>query len=391
MSTRSSAILIEEVLSSERFREIEPAWQSLHDASDESFPMQGHAWLLSWWQAFGAGEDCRIVLAWDSGTLVGAAPLVVRFSPYLGFRRRVVSLFANTWVDRMHLLLAQPSPAIVDAILDHLHANIGFDLLDLYPLDDASPQTTLLLDAIRRRGWPVGSEMHLQSPCMPMPDSWTQLLESLSPSFRQSVRRKLRKIESMPGVTMRVVRDASCIDAIMAVSVESWQQDVRTSMASTAQIRNFYIPIIEAAARDGSLRCAVMEIDGQPVAFEFNLRHRTTLHNFKLGFDKKFGELSTGIVLKAHVLQESLGSDRERGLLEYDFMGTSEPYKLNWTKAVRSHSRHYVFAPRVPMRLAYWVMFTLKPWVRSSMPWLVRASHRMKRMIWIAQAREEND
>ena len=187
------------------------------------------------------------------------------------------------------------------------------------------------------------------------------------------MRRKIRKIEGLKNVTMKVVTDTSCIDAIVAVSLESWQHDVGTSMASSEQILGFYTPIIQAAARDGTLCCAVMEVDGEPAAFEFNLIHRNTLHNFKLGFKKKFSDLSSGIVLKAFLLKEILDGNAYKQLTEYDFMGAAEPYKLNWTKSIRSHSRCYVFAPRWDMSLAHWALFTFKPLIKRRLPWMVNA------------------
>jgi hypothetical protein len=287
-------------------------------------------------------------------------------------QRRVLGLFSNTWVDRSHLLLASLSPAIVDAMLDHLErTRIEFDLIELVPLEESCPQTTLLLECFRRRRWPLGTEEHLQSPFLQLPSSWDELQQNLSSSFRQTLRRKVRKVEAMKNVTMRVIRDSSCLEPIVAVSLETWQQDEGTSMASSEQILAFYRPIIEAAALAGTLECAVMEVDGEPAAFEFNLAHRRTLHNFKLGFKKKFSELSTGIVLKAHLLKEVLDRPLQKRLTEYDFMGTAEPYKLNWTKSVRGHNRYYAFRPHWNLRLVHWLAFTVKPWIRSHAPWLI--------------------
>lgn len=141
-------------------------------------------------------------------------------------------------------------------------------------------------------------------------------------------------------------------------------------MASEERILNFYSAIIRAAARDGTLRCALMEVGGEPAAFEFNLAHRTTLHNFKLGFRKKFSELSTGIVLKAYVLQQTIA--HEPHITEYDFMGTSEPYKLNWSKSIRSHGCYYIFPRGFRSLSAYWLFFRLRPWMRSRLPGLMQ-------------------
>jgi CelD/BcsL family acetyltransferase involved in cellulose biosynthesis len=138
---------------------------------------------------------------------------------------------------------------------------------------------------------------------------------------------------------------------------------------------------VNAAARAGTLRCAVMEVGGEPAAFEFNLMHRGTIHNFKLGFRKKYAELSTGIVLKAFLLEQVLREAATPRLLEYDFMGTTEPYKLNWTKNVRTHSRFWAFRRSWHMAPIYWLEFIAKPWLGTKLPWLLAGLRKTKNIL----------
>jgi CelD/BcsL family acetyltransferase involved in cellulose biosynthesis len=374
------ALRVEEVRTLSSFRQLKGDWDDLCTRSNECFPMLSHTWLCAWWQAFGADMEMHVVLVWQGPTLAGAAPLVIKTRKMFLRDRRILGFFSNAWVDRMHFLLSGSQAAVIDAILDYLQSSqIDFDVLDLFPLDDASQQTAMLLSSVRQRRWKVGVDEHLQSPFLVLPGSWEQLMGNLSSSFRQTLRRKVRKIAEMKNVTVKVVRDASCLAAIRTISLESWQNDCGTSMASEARIQDFYTSIIEDAASGGTLRCAIMEVDGEPAAFEFNLLHRNTLHNLKLGFRKKFSELSSGIVLKSHLLKEILDGKADRNLTEYDFMGTTEPYKLSWTKSVRSHSRYYLFADKWNMRCVHWVLFELKPWAKRELPWLVPMALQMKK------------
>jgi CelD/BcsL family acetyltransferase involved in cellulose biosynthesis len=204
------------------------------------------------------------------------------------------------------------------------------------------------------------------------------MLQALSSSFRQTVKRKIRKAEKTASMEMRIVTDASCIDDIMTISLESWQHDNGTSMASTPQIRDFYTQVIQGAATDGSLQVGLMYIDGEPAAFDFNLICRSVMHNFKLGFRRQYAQLSPGIVLKSYILQNIYANQSECPIAELDFMGASEPYKLSWAASVRSHSRLLIFADRIDMRCAHWLTFQLKPFVHKSMPWLISLSRQVK-------------
>lgn len=360
---------IEEIRDFARFSELKNAWDALCSRAWVSYPMLTHAWLDSWWQAFGAGCQMRVLAVWRGTELAGAAPFLIRTEKMFGRSRRVLAFFSNSWVDRMHVLVAEQAAEVIESLIDHLvNSPREFDLISLEPLDAAEQSTTLLTDALRRR-FHVHSEQHLQSPYLSLPRTWEEIEQGLSSSFRQTMRRKVRKVEAMPGVEMRVRRDASCFADVEAVSLESWQQDEGTSMASTKQIRDFYLRIFAAAAADGTLRCAVMRVDGEPAAFEFNLTHRTTLHNFKLGFRKKYAELSTGIVLKAALLRDAISGEDGKTLREYDFMGTNEAYKLNWAKAVRSHVRLMAF-PRTSLQPMLRLHLQFKPFVKARLPGL---------------------
>lgn len=367
-----SPLRIEEICSLTRFNEIAPAWDDLCGRALVSYPMLTHAWLDSWWRAFGDGSEMRVLLVWCGEQLVGGAPFAIRGDTAFGRQRRILGMFANSWVDRIHVLLTEPASPVVDSMVAHLaRIRREFDLIELAPLDAAESQTHLLIAALRRE-FRIGTEEHLQSPYLKLPEEWEELIQGLSSSFRQTVRRKVRKVETMPGVSMRIARDASCMAAIETVSLESWQHDQGTSMASSEQIRGFYARIIQAAAIKGTLRCAIMESDGEPVAFEFNLVHRSTLHNFKLGFRKQYAELSTGIVLKARVLKDAVSGADAATLREYDFMGTTEPYKLNWAKNVRSHIRVWAVQRTSGIAPIIWVKFDLVPFVRTRFPGLAK-------------------
>jgi CelD/BcsL family acetyltransferase involved in cellulose biosynthesis len=374
--TRSD-LRVEQLSTLSQFQAVSGVWDQLCARATDSFPMLTHAWLCAWWKAFGDELAMRVLLVWRGDVLVGAAPLVLRCEPAFGSRRRVLALFTNSWVDRSHLLLAEISCEVIDAMLEHARTCIPYDVMDLFPLEDASPQTAALLERLRVHHH-VGIEEHLNSPFLRVPASWEQLQQDLSSSFRQSVRRKVRKVGAMPNVSMSVVRDASCFAAIEAVSLESWQHDEGTSMVSTPQVREFYTAIVQAAASSGTLRCAVMNVDGEPAAFEFNLMHGDTLHNFKLGFRKKYADLSTGIVLKAYLLECAMTAAEKPTLREYDFMGTSEAYKLNWTKTVRTHSRLRVFRRRWNLTPIYWLSFVVKPWTASRFPKITEMLRKLK-------------
>lgn len=370
---------VEELRTVESFQAIAREWNELCDRAIESVPMLRHAFILAWYASFGDGLELRIVLVWEGDTLVAGAPLGFRKERLYRQDLRVVSLLTNAWVDRSSILLARADGALVDTILSAVLASDDqIDVLSLAPIDENSVVAGLIRESARRNRWPHGEEVMLRSPFLSMPGSWEELLAGLSSSLRGKVRRHLRQAEQTPGLRIEIVEDASCLSAINSISPETWQAEEGTAMTSRPEIVDFYRAVIEDAAESGALRCGLLWDGETVVAFDFNIRFRNTLHSLKMGFRSSHSALSAGAILRAYLLRDFIAHPSD-GPLEYDFMGTTEPYKLGWTSTVRSHSRHLIFARKPRLLLTHWIFFGVKPFLRQRAPKLWTKLKQLKR------------
>jgi CelD/BcsL family acetyltransferase involved in cellulose biosynthesis len=363
----------ETLLEHSAFESIRDEWDILHRAASEPLPTLTSAWLSAWWQAFGEESQLSIRLVRKNGTLVLGAPLCISRDWYRGRRVRKLHLLSNVWVDRSGLLATGNWQSHLAIFVKLLMRQLGseYDLLEFGPLASDS----ILLSAFRKELTKYRALVEfvpsLRSPYMMLAGDWDNVLAQLSSSFRQTVKRKLRKIDNLDGVRFEVRHDPEVFAEIGQISLETWQHDEGTSMVSQLKIREFYSTIIERASQDQSLRVGLMWIKDQPVAFEFNLISQRTLYNFKLGFRKSHADLSPGLLLKVFVLKELLSELKGLGGCgEYDLMGTDEAYKLNWSKNVRDHVRIIVFSRRTDLILQYWLHQILKPQLQTRTPWL---------------------
>lgn len=364
------------------FDGLKDTWNALCDEAIESAPTLRHAFLSNWYRAFGDGRRLRIVLVWDrfegAESLVGAAAFVCGRERRFGSELRVTRLLSNSWVDRTSLLVRRADERIVAAILAQAGRGEPFDLIAIGPIDDRSPVGALIEPAAARLGWRIGRAESLASPFMRLAPSWDEQLRGLSASFRSSVRRKVRHAEGIPGMHALVVTDASCLDAIRSVSPHTWQAREGTAMTSQPVVMAFYEQVIRDAADHGRLRCGVLTLDGQPIAFDLNIRHGSTLHSLKLGFRDEHAGLSPGMVLKSHLLRDLL-AEANGAISEYDFMGASEPYKLSWASGVRTHSELQLFARTWRMAALHRLAYVAKPLVRARFPRAWAGLKRLKR------------
>jgi CelD/BcsL family acetyltransferase involved in cellulose biosynthesis len=363
-----SPYVAEEVTTRARFRETAEEWDALCDRAVESCPTMRHAFLDAWLDTFGRCVSLRVVVVRRESTMLLAAPLVVRTERLLRGDRSVLSTMCNSWVERGLVLAAELDPDLIDAFLSHLRlAAEHLDLVALGPLDAQGPIAQLLSDRAARQGWSVGAEEVLSSPTLRLPSTWEALLGGLSGSSRAAVRRKLLRAEQTPGLQLSVVRDASAWEAIEAISPYTWQAAQGTAMTSTPELRDFYQRIVTDAAHRGTLRCGLLRLEGQPVAFDLNILERGVLYSLKMGFRQEQSALSAGAVLKAFMLRASLADSVDQATI-YDFMGVAEPYKLHWTPEVRAYSRLLLFPPGIRPRATYWLHFVARPWLRRHVP-----------------------
>lgn len=377
---RTASYRVESLNSYQQFLSVKGHWDDLFKRAIDAYPTTSHAWLSAWWRTFGNDRPLYIVLVWDGDALIGSAPLLYDTKEMLRLNLRVLRPWVNEWVDCFNFLVVEPVDQVVDAIFNHLDdINQTWDLLELPRMDSNSVVTESFLRACRARDRAIGVEDDLQSPVLRLPNSWDELLTTLSPSFRQTLKRKVRAAHKIPGLRMRVITEPSVIEPIIEISKESWQHEQGTSIASRADIRAFYQAVIESYAKREQLYCALMEVDGEPAAFELNLAHQSTMYNFKLGFKKKFSHLSTGVVLKAFFLEEILqpANNNGRTFDTYDFMGTAEDYKLRWSKFLRAQNQYIVFSNRGSARRLHKWLYVVRPYMRERMPALYSLAKRV--------------
>jgi CelD/BcsL family acetyltransferase involved in cellulose biosynthesis len=222
----------------------------------------------------------------------------------------------------------------------------------------------VFLEILADRSQAFGIEDGLRSPYLRLPATWADLKEGLGRSFRKTLDRKLRKAGRF-GASLRVrfVTDPDLREAF-DVATRTWQHAGGTSIASTARLRQFYG---ELAAARRWLQLAILELDGKPIAFEYNLLYERVVYNLKLGYQPQFAALSPGLVLQASVLQNAV----EDGVRQYDFLGSDEDYKLHWSRTVRVHRRVVVFNHQVVLRVAHLVRWRVRPYLRVHLPLLV--------------------
>lgn len=326
------------------------AWDDLAARHPRPNPALTLEWFLSWWEAFAdPRERFEVVTASDPGGLRLLAPLQFRTQRQWGRRWRLTGFPTNAHTPATAVL--SDGPGASELLLDHLQRHAGlwevarFDHLTLGPGGSAEP----LLDAVRRLGWPHVVRPTRQAPVLDVEDGWDAYLASRSRSFRQSIRRKVRKAEEAGArVSIHVgsVPAAPLVERAFRVSEHSWAQRLGTAISSTPTLRRFYAGLAERASARGWLSIAFLEHQGKDIAFELSLDYAGARYNLKMGFDEGHAALAPGVVLRHHVLRDSF----ERKLAAFHFLGDREAHKDHWATRWQDHVCVLVYGRSLPAR-----------------------------------------
>jgi CelD/BcsL family acetyltransferase involved in cellulose biosynthesis len=221
--------------------------------------------------------------------------------------------------------------------------------------------------AAEQTGYRVVSSIMQRSPYLDLSGTWEDYERSLRPKFRQSLRRKKRRLGDEGGISIETLDGREnlekALDEGFAVESSEWKEREGTAIASDVPTRTFYTAVARWAAEKDWLRLNFLRLNGIPVAFRFDLVADGSYYHLKGGYDPAYGKFSPGLVLQHETVRYAF----EQQLATYEFLGADEPYKMLWTSTCRDRFAVRCFAPTMRGRLA---------WARRA--WVAPAAHRLK-------------
>ena len=200
--------------------------------------------------------------------------------------------------------LGECNPELLNHCMDILDSEFGFDLVllgeimisgDLYKAARKIDRKYLLTSPDRKNSvrWLIN-----------LPSSFDAYLKSLGGVWRQSLRRKIRKLESELRPKLVVVTDPEQVDAFLRdgekISRLTYQWNVGQRLCNDEATRVSFLNM----ARNRRLRAHIMYVNDIPVSFSRGqLVNR--VYNFETpGYDPDYSKYSPGTVLLAWAIKD---------------------------------------------------------------------------------------
>ncbi len=321
-------------------------WRELPTAS----PMNSPDWLIPWWNHFGCPKRANkairitgaelfcILVVEDDGKLIGLAPwYLVRNS--LGIR--TIRFLGDGHVCSDHLSIlaaAEFADAACQQIAEFLMTDVkqDWDTIDLEAIDRDDPVMTRFAQQMGgAHGCLVQSR---EMPCtwrFDLPMSWDELIDGYSKNRRKKLRRKTKEYFDSGRAVFRVANQPNQIsdfaDQLFRLHRLRWAAGTKAGgfgpgAFGSAEVESFHRDAFASLLATESLELAMVEIDGQVIAAEYNLKNSTTRFGYQAGIDPAVYDISPGEISLSMAIRHAIATGAKR----FDFLRGDEDYKSTW-------------------------------------------------------------
>ena len=215
-----------------------------------------------------------------------------------------------------------------------------WDVIDLKPLDVASPVFTALEEGLRSAGFVVQTYFCFGNWYLDVHGrSFQEYYDSLPSVLRNTVSRKKKKLEKSGRATLAIVSGGEQLD----LAIDAYNKVYSASWKRPEPYPRFVPELMRECARLGSLRLGTVLVDGEPAAAQFWIVQNGVALIYKLAYDERFRDLSVGSILTASMLQRVIDVDRVH---EVDYLTGDDDYKKDWMSGRRERWGILAMNPR---------------------------------------------
>jgi CelD/BcsL family acetyltransferase involved in cellulose biosynthesis len=359
---------VDVVADDQAFLDLEPEWNETVERAAIPHPFLRHEWVRTWWNCFGAGHRLHILVVRAGGRIVAIAPLMRESAQMYGLPVRKLRFLANDHTPRTDVIVAERSADVYAALWAALrHHTGGWDVLQLNQLPRDSATVSALSAMAAADRCPTGIWQSGDSPYLPLNGTWDSYWNSLPAKFRSNIRNRMSRLTKIGEPALEIL-DASrsirrAVDDAWRLEHSGWKRESGTAITSDPAVHRFYTELIDRATTCGWLRLLFLTVGGRRVATSYGAVFRNRLFLFKTGYDPEYAACAPFKLLTYFAIRQAF----DTGLAEVDFLGDSEPWKLEWTTTTRGQDWLFIFAGTIRARLLHSIKFQwgpeLKQWV----------------------------
>jgi len=241
--------------------------------------------------------------------------------------------------------------------------------LALSGIDRHDPTMAHFFEACRQRGAITHCRPAHNCWTIDLPDRWEEYLAVLSKSHRKRIRRLDRDYFQTGRVRRHEARDPVSLTRGFSILVDlhqkRWQCRHQPGVFAATRFAAFHRDVARAMLDRGWLRLCWLELDGRPIAAEYQFTRDQIVYAYQSGMDPAMAEHQPGNLS----MMATIGHAIRRGDRHIDLMRGDEPYKAHWRARPRPSVELRILPPRRTdrFRQQIWVAGQSgKRWLRTA-------------------------
>lgn len=328
-------VQVDKITEREAFDGLAGPWNSLLAESGGGNPFTSHEWFQCCVHAYREPE-LHVLVIRDGSRVIGIAPLWRYASPLRGVTLRRIG-FITCPDTPMADFVSAPGRVeeVAAAVLRSLRAerDVPWDILTLNQWPADSPGLRGVRAVLERACLPHFQARASLVPSVRVQGTWEAYWKTRAPLFRKSRRGIVNRMSRAGTPRVRLVRrdeTGEAFQAVLSISRRSWKEPQGLAISSRSSTTEFFRRLTAVGGEKGWLFLWLLEMDGVPVAMEYDLTHAGTVYALRADIDEACKEHSPGAYLEYQLVKHLF----EEGYSEYNTGPGLNPYKLRWADRI---------------------------------------------------------
>jgi CelD/BcsL family acetyltransferase involved in cellulose biosynthesis len=216
--------------------------------------------------------------------------------------------------------------AIAGAIAESVPA---WDVLDLEDLPCGSGTVAALRAAVAPRGVRVEVERRFVCPGFAVRGTFDDHVARIR--RRETYGRRVRWLARQPGFRIEVAtapdEAPAAMEDFLRLHRLRWEAEGGSYGIPRGAVEDFHRAAAPLLAARGWLRLYRLFVGRDAIAAVYGIEVGRRFYYYQSGYDPAWSSRSPGFVLVGRTVEDAYA----RGLVDYDFLRGTEPYKLDWT------------------------------------------------------------
>jgi CelD/BcsL family acetyltransferase involved in cellulose biosynthesis len=307
------------------------AWDRLWQQCESVAPTARAELVAQWVEHFGAPPHFTALTVEEHGELLAALPLIGR---RIGGVIDVASLPGNCWSSAGQLLVGHRTD---DRALDMLVRGLSrlrWPLLWLEGVQLESANWQRFMAALARARIDHEAREDGRVGVVEIDGDFEAYQARWSKNHRKNMRKTRDRLRQLGNVACTVHRDVTngqvegLLRRAFEVEDRSWKGPAGTSVLKSPGIFEFFLAQARQLAARGEFELAFLDLDGQPIAFEYGYRSDGIYYSHKVGYDERFAAYGPGQLLMLELIERFHGDPQLRSV---DCMGPLSDAVSRWT------------------------------------------------------------